>query len=96
MDIEAVGKEIGRARRELDIALQPLQRRAAAAAKTMIADFAENAKTLRESNGRLATQIQEERKITEERREAIKGFTLADLAAASGTTDLNPEMKEEV
>lgn len=94
MDIEAVGKEIGRARRELDIALQPLQRRAAAAAKTMIADVDANAKTLREANGTLAAQIQEDRKISADRKEAIKGFTLADLAVASGTTDENPEMEE--
>lgn len=94
LDIEEIGHEIGRARKELDTALLPLQRRAAAAAKTMIANFDSNAKMLREANGALAAQIEEHRKLTDDRKEAIKGLTLADMAAAAGTTDENPEMEE--
>ena len=94
LDIEEIGHEIGRARKELDTALLPLQRRAAAAAKTMIANFDSNAKMLREANGALAAQIQEDRKLSDDRKEAIKGLTLADMAAAAGTTDENPEMEE--
>ena len=94
LDIEAVGAEIGRARHELKEALKPYQARAKKAAKKQIRDFDENSKLLREGNGTLAAQIQEDRKISADRKEAIKGFTLADLAAASGTTDESPEMEE--
>lgn len=85
-ELENIHREMGRAAKEFNESLLPYQRRAASAAKTAIRQFDENAKTLREGNGQEAERIAEERSMTSDRREAIRGISLADLASAAGTT----------
>lgn len=94
-DIESVHKEMGRAAKEFKDALQPFERRATKAAKAAIIDMDNNAALLRKANGQDAARIAEERSITADRRDAIRGISLADLASAAGTNDTNEDMEEE-
>jgi hypothetical protein len=86
-DIEAVGREIGIARRELDDALAPLARRSQAKARDMIANMRTNAAILRAGGQAEAARIEAERAISAERRAATRGITLDDLCAGETETD---------
>ncbi len=93
-NVDEIGHEWGRTRKELDAALAPLARRGAAAAKGQIADMAHNAALLREGNAETVRQIAADRAVSAERRAATKGLSLDDLCAGGdgdgdgeGTTD---------
>ncbi len=92
IDTDAVGREIGRARKELDEALQPLQRRGVAAARAVVEQLDSNARVLREGRGVLDTETAERKAIAADRKEAARGVSLADLACAAGTRNEAEDM----
>jgi hypothetical protein len=94
-EIESVQREMGRSAKEFNESLLPYQRRAASAAKTAIRQFDENAKILREGNGQEAERIAQERSMSSDRRDAIRGISLSDLASAAGTVDTAEDMDKE-
>ena len=85
-------QQIGRARKELDEALQPLQRRGVAAARAVVEQLDSNARVLREGRGVLDTETAERKAIAADRKEAARGVSLADLACAAGTRNEAEDM----
>jgi hypothetical protein len=86
-DLDAVGREIGIARRELSEAIAPVARRGAKRAREMIADMRTNAALLREGGQAEAARIEAERAVSAERRAATRGVTLDDLCAGGEEQD---------
>jgi hypothetical protein len=79
MDVEAIGREIGRARRDLNERLAPLARRGAKIAKARLADMRNNTEVLAEAGGANALTDEREQAQSAERRAAIRGVSLDDL-----------------
>ena len=86
---------MGRSRKDLDDALKPLQRRATVAAKAAIATMDNNTKLLREGMGAVTEREDYEKRLSTDRRDAIRGISLADLSSAAGTRDENEDMEAE-
>ena len=86
-DLDSVGREIGKARRELAEAIAPVARRGAKKARAMIADMRTNAALLREGGQAEALRIEAERSVSAERRAATRGVSLDDLCGTATTED---------
>ena len=95
-DTEAIGVEAGRARRALNEALAPLARRNAGKARQMIADMANNTAVLKEANAAAARLLEDERAVSGERREAIKGVSIDDLTSGGGVPSAGENDGDEV
>ncbi len=86
-DMDAIGREIGRARRDFDSALAPLAARSATTARRRIAELDANAALLREAAAQRDAERNRQRALSAERNAATRGITLDDLA--------NPENTDE-
>jgi hypothetical protein len=86
-DLDAIGHEIGRTRKELDDALAPYGRRAAQAARMMIDNMAQNAALLKEASGEAAKQIEADRSLSADRKAALKDVDLDDLVMVGAERD---------
>ena len=88
-EIDEIHKDVGRTRKDLDNALAPLARRGAKAARQMMADMDHNAALMREAAGVQERQVATDRSTSAERKAALRGITLDDLADEAGHYDDN-------
>lgn len=94
-DIDAVHREIGRSAKEFGEALRPYERRSIGAAKDAIRMMDHNAAILRGGNELEAERVAADRAISDDRKAAISGLSLTDLAVASGTRNSDSGMDDD-
>jgi hypothetical protein len=84
MDTEEIGREIGRATRDLNERLAPLARRGAKLAKARLEDIRNNTEVLSQAAGENEIAAAVERSVSADRRAAMKGVSLDDLTVSFG------------
>jgi len=79
-DLAAIGQQVGHARKALDAALAPLARRGRTEARNQIAAMRHNAELLGAGRAALDDRDAQDKAITADRRAAIRGVSIDDLA----------------